>query len=113
MDETTDVTTEEQHSVLIELDKKDDAVERFLQFYNVSSDRTVPAIISIVKDVFTHYGDSILNKLIMQIYNGVSTLSGHKYLLLVTFILICALTVHIILLPINCLFNWGTIFQCR
>ena len=96
MDKTTDVTTEEQHRLIIGIDKKDDVVERFLEFYNVSSDRTVPDIISIVKDVFTHYGDSILNKLIMQIYDGVSALSGHKYLLLLTFSLLCALTVHII-----------------
>ena len=42
----------------------------------MSSDRTAPSIISIVKDVFTHYGDSILNKLIMQTYDGASVMSG-------------------------------------
>ena len=77
VDETTDVSTKEQLSVIIRLDKKDEVVERFLKFYNVSSDRTAPAISSIVKDVFTHYGDSILNKLIMQTYDGVSVMTGN------------------------------------
>ena len=77
VDETTDVSTKEQLSVIIRLDKKDDVVERFLKFYNVSSDRTAPSISSIVKDVFSHCGDSILNKLIMQTYDGASVMSGH------------------------------------
>ena len=79
VDETTDVSTKEQLSAIIRLDKKDDVVEIFLKFYNVSSDRTAPAINSIVKDGFTHYGDSILNKLIMQSYDGASIMSGHIY----------------------------------
>ena len=70
------MSTREQLSVIIRLDKKDDAVERFLKFYNVSLDRTT-AISSIVKDVFSHYGDSILNNLIMQTYDGASVMSGH------------------------------------
>ena len=61
VDEITDVSTKEQLSVIIRLDKKP---------YNVSSDRTAPAISSIFKDVFTHYGDFILNKLIVQSNNG-------------------------------------------
>ena len=71
------MSTKEQLSVIIRVDKKDDVVERFLKFYNVSSDRTAPAISSIVKDVFSHYGDSILNKLIMKIYDGSSVMSGY------------------------------------
>ena len=70
------MSTKEQLSVIIRLDKKDDVAERFLTFYNVSSDRTAPAISSIVKDVLSHYGDSILNKLIMQTYDGASVMSG-------------------------------------
>ena len=77
VDETTDVSTKEQLSVIIRLDKKDDVPGRLLKSYNVSSDRTAPAISSIVKDVFTHYGDSILTKLIMQTYDGACVLSGH------------------------------------
>ena len=79
VDETTDVSTKEQLSVIIRLDKKDNAAERFLQFYNVSSDRTAPAISSIVKGVFSHYLDSLFGfyKLIMQTYYGASVMSGH------------------------------------
>ena len=77
VDETTVVSTKEQLSAIIRLDKKDDVVERFLKCYNVSSDRTAPAISSIVKDVLIHYGDSVLNKLIMQTYDGASVMSGH------------------------------------
>ena len=43
----------------------------------MSSDRTALAISSIVKDVLTHYGNSILNKLIMQTYDGASVMSRH------------------------------------
>ena len=77
VDEAIDVSTKEQLSVTIRLDKRDDVVERFLKLYNVGSDRTAFAISSIVKDVLTHYGDSILSKLIMQTYDGASVMSGH------------------------------------
>ena len=77
VDETKDVSTKEQLRVIISLHKKVDVVERFLKFYNLNSDRTAPAISSIVKDVFTHYGDSILNKLLVQTYDGASVMSGH------------------------------------
>ena len=43
----------------------------------MSSDRIGLAISSIVKDILTHYGDSILTKLIMQTYEGASVMSGH------------------------------------
>ena len=52
VDETTDVSTNEQLSLIIRLDKKDEVVERFLKCYTVSSDRPAPAISSIVKDGF-------------------------------------------------------------
>ena len=77
VDETTDVSTKEQLSVIIRLDKKDGVVERVLKCYNVSLERTAPAIGSIVKDVFIHYGDSTLDKLIMQTYDGASVMSRH------------------------------------
>ena len=79
VDQTTDMSTKRQLSVIIRLEKKDDAVERFLKFYSVSSDRTVPTISSIVKDVFNHYEASIHNKLIMQTYGCASVISGHIY----------------------------------
>ena len=75
--ETTDVSTKEELSVIIRLDKNDDVVERFLKFYNVSSDRTAPTISAIIKNILTHSGDSIHRKLIMQTYDGASVMSGH------------------------------------
>ena len=48
-----------------------------MKLYNLSSCRTALAISSIVKDVLTHYEDSVLNKLIMQTYDGASVMSGH------------------------------------
>ena len=51
VDKTTDVSTKEQLSVIIRLDKNDDAVERLLKFYDVSLDRTAPAISAISKDI--------------------------------------------------------------
>ena len=47
INETTDVPTKEQLSVIIKLDRKDDVVERFLKVCNVSSNRTAPGINSI------------------------------------------------------------------
>ena len=43
----------------------------------MKSDRTALAICSIFKDALAYYGDSMLNKLIMQIYDGASVMSGH------------------------------------
>ena len=40
VDETTDVSTKEQLSVIIRLDKEDEIVERFLKLFDVSSDRS-------------------------------------------------------------------------
>jgi len=77
VEETTDVSTKEQLSVIIWLDKNDDVVERFLKFYNVSSDRTAPAISAIIRDIITHFGDSVHHKLIMQAYDGASVMFGH------------------------------------
>ena len=51
--DTTDVSTKEQLSVIIRLDKNDDVVEKFLKCYNVSSDRTAPAIVLLLK-IFLH-----------------------------------------------------------
>ena len=51
VDKTTDVSTKEQLSVIIRLDKNDDVVERLLKFYDVSLDRTAPAISAIIKDI--------------------------------------------------------------
>ena len=39
VDETTDVSTKEQLSVIIRLDREGEIVERFLKLFDVSSDR--------------------------------------------------------------------------
>eukprot|EP00795_Rhopilema_esculentum_P003953 gene3953-15285_t len=77
VDKTTDISTKEQVSAIIGLDKKGDIVEGFSIFYNVSSDRTAPTITAIIKDIFKKYGSSIQKKLIMQTYDGASVMSGH------------------------------------
>ena len=79
VDETTDVSTKEQLSVIIRLHKNNDTVKMFLKFYNVISDRTAPAISAIIKDIdiVKHFGEYIHHKLIMQTYDGASVMSGH------------------------------------
>ena len=53
VDETTDVSTKEQLSVIIRLDRKGEIVERFLRFVDVSADRSASAISGVVKNIFT------------------------------------------------------------
>ena len=43
----------------------------------MSSDRTAPAVSAIIKDILTHFGESIHHKFIMQTYDGASVMSGH------------------------------------
>ena len=52
-------------------------MERFLTFLDVSSDRSAPAISSVVKQILRIYGDTLKDKLIMQTYDGASVMSGH------------------------------------
>ena len=77
LDETTDVSTKEQLSAIIRLDKKGEIVERFLKFSDVSTDRTAPAITLIVNKILSKYGESLKEKLIMQTYDGATVMSGH------------------------------------
>ena len=77
VDETTDVSTKEQLSVIIRLDRKGEIVERFLRFVDVSADRSASAISGVVKNILHKYGESLRNKLIMQTYDGASVMSGH------------------------------------
>ena len=48
-----------------------------MKFCNGGSDRTSPAIRSIIKDILTHFRDSIRHKLIMQTYDGAFVMPGH------------------------------------
>ena len=68
VDETADISGKEQLG---------EVVERFLTFFNVSSDRSAPAISSVVKQILRRYGDTLKDKLIMQTYDGASVMSGH------------------------------------
>ena len=43
----------------------------------MSSDRSAPAISSVVKQILRRYGDTLKDKLIMQTYDGASVMSGH------------------------------------
>ena len=52
-------------------------VERFVTFLDVSSDRSAPAISSVVKQILRRYGDTLKGKLIMQTCDGASVISGH------------------------------------
>jgi len=49
VDETTDVSTKEQLSMIVRLDKGCDIIERQLGFVDVSSDRTANAISTVIK----------------------------------------------------------------
>jgi len=53
VDETADVSTKEQMSVIIRLDKNDNVVERFLKFYNVSQIELLLQLVLLLK-IFLH-----------------------------------------------------------
>ena len=77
VDETTDISSKEQLSALIRIDKGGDIIERFFKFVNVSGDRSADAICQIVKTILSNFGESIKGKLIMQTYDGASVTAGH------------------------------------
>ena len=77
VDETTDISSKEQLSAIIRMDKGGDIIERFLKFVNVSGDRSADAISQIVKTILSNFGESIKGKLIMQTYDGASVMAGH------------------------------------
>ena len=52
-------------------------MERFLTFFDVSSDRSAPAISIVLKQSLRKYGDKLKDKLIMQTYDGASVMPGH------------------------------------
>ena len=68
-------------------------MERFLTFLDVSSDRTAPAISSVVKQILRRYGDTLKDKLIMQTYDGASVMLGFN-----VFFVMTTLTFSIVLL---------------
>ena len=76
VDETTDVSTKEQLSVIIRLDRGGELVERCLKQFDVNSDRSAVAISDVVRSILSRYGESLTEKLIMQTYDGASVMSG-------------------------------------
>jgi hypothetical protein len=76
-DETMDVSTKEQLSIILRLDRGYEIVERFLKFTNVSRDRTAQGIGEVVKGTLSRFGESVKSKLIMQTYDGAAVMSGH------------------------------------
>ena len=77
VDETTDVSTKEQSSIIVRLDSGSDIVERFLKFVDVSTDRTAATLTGVIKGILDQYNGITNNKLIMQKYDGASVMSGH------------------------------------
>ena len=76
VDETTDVSTKEQLSVIIRLDREGEIVERFLKIFDVNSDRCAVAISDAVRSILSRYGESLKEKVMLQTYDGASVMSG-------------------------------------
>ena len=76
VDETTDVSTKEQLSMIVHLDKGSDIVERQLGYVDVSSDRTANALSAVLNGKLVQH-DNVADKLIGQTYDGASIMSGH------------------------------------
>ncbi len=76
VDETTDVSTKEQLSMIVRLDKGSEIMERQLGFVDVSSDRTATALSTVIKGKLIQH-ENIKDKLIGQTYDGASVMSGH------------------------------------
>ena len=76
-DEITDVSTKEQLSVIIRLDREGEIIERFLKLFDVSLNRSIASISDVIRSILSTYGESVKEKLIMQTYDGASVMSGH------------------------------------
>ena len=76
VDETSDVSTKEQVSMIARLDKGSEIVERQLGFVDLSMNRNAAALSQVVQDKLGEYSN-IKDKLIMQTYDGASVMSGH------------------------------------
>ena len=76
VDETTDVSTKEQLSMIVRLDKGCDIIERQLGFVDVSSNRTANAISTVIVGKLIQH-ENIKEKLIGRTYDGASVMSGH------------------------------------
>ncbi|CAB3981169.1 zinc finger MYM-type 1-like [Paramuricea clavata] len=76
VDEASDVSTKEQVSMIVRLDKDNEIVERQLGLVDARMNRNAAAISQVVKDKLGQYSN-IKEKLIMQTHDGASVMSGH------------------------------------
>ena len=76
VNQTTDVSTKEQLSIIVRLDSGSDIVERFLRFVDVRTDRTAATLTGVIQGILNQYASITDNKLIMQTYDA-SVMSGH------------------------------------
>ena len=76
VDETSDVSTKEQVSMIVRLDKDDEIVERQLAFVDVSSDRNAAAVSQVIKEQLSKHS-RIKGKLVLQTCDGAAVMSGH------------------------------------
>lgn len=75
VDDTSDISNKCQLTVIVRyVNEKGSVCERFLGFYDVSSDRNAKAITSVVMRAIANYSPA--NKLICQTYDGASCMSG-------------------------------------
>lgn len=76
VDDTTDISQKSQCSIILRyVTLKGILVERFLGFYDVSSDRTAEALFGLLDSILTKFNYKY--KLVAQCYDGASVMSGH------------------------------------
>lgn len=76
-DETTDVSCRAQFSIIVRYIYKNEIVERFLGFYDVSSNKTAIGLSTKILEVLNSCQIG-KNKLVSQTYDGASVMSGSK-----------------------------------
>lgn len=76
-DETTDVTCRAQFSIIVRYVYKNEIYERFLGFYDVSSNKTAIGLSRKILEVLNSCKIG-KNKLVSQTYDGASVMSGSK-----------------------------------
>ena len=75
LDETSDVMSKSQMSTVLRYVHDGQVHERFVGFYDVSDDRTVDGLFRHVVKIVEEF--QIKDKLVGQIYDGTSVMSGH------------------------------------
>ncbi|XP_060846366.1 zinc finger MYM-type protein 1-like [Rhopalosiphum padi] len=75
-DETTDVSCRSQMSIIFRYVIEEKIVERFIGFFDVSSDKTGSGLADVILSVIKKW--DLGNKIIAQTYDGASVMSGTK-----------------------------------